>query len=231
MLELDRLICGHSKKALLPPISRTIEPGKIIFLVGKNGAGKTTLLKTLAGLIEPIDGRVAHDERPIYLPAQLTIADTLTGLDIHEIYGSGRPILPWQLPLHRAFAALSSGEQRQILLNATISHRSPTILLDEPFNFLDLNHSLELIDALTAEAKKGRTIIVATHHLDWIARFRDTETWAFLDTPEKNTRELVTGETKSVLLSDAFQRAFDLHIQILKNPAGDGFALAISKRS
>jgi ABC-2 type transport system ATP-binding protein/lipopolysaccharide transport system ATP-binding protein len=45
----------------LDDISLTIEHGQRVGLVGHNGAGKTTLLKVLAGIYEPVTGRIMVD--------------------------------------------------------------------------------------------------------------------------------------------------------------------------
>ena len=42
----------------LRDISFTVKAGDRLGLIGGNGAGKTTLLRTLAGIYEPVDGRV-----------------------------------------------------------------------------------------------------------------------------------------------------------------------------
>lgn len=44
--------------AALRDLSFRIEPGERVALVGSNGAGKTTLLRTLAGIFEPVGGRL-----------------------------------------------------------------------------------------------------------------------------------------------------------------------------
>jgi lipopolysaccharide transport system ATP-binding protein len=44
--------------AALRDLSFTIEPGERVALVGGNGAGKTTLLRTIAGIYEPVAGRL-----------------------------------------------------------------------------------------------------------------------------------------------------------------------------
>ncbi|WP_270935803.1 ABC transporter ATP-binding protein [Falsiroseomonas oryzae] len=44
--------------AALRELSFRIEPGERVALVGNNGAGKTTLLRTLAGIYEPVGGRL-----------------------------------------------------------------------------------------------------------------------------------------------------------------------------
>jgi lipopolysaccharide transport system ATP-binding protein len=45
--------------AALRDLTFTIRPGERVALVGGNGAGKTTLLRSLAGIYEPVGGRLA----------------------------------------------------------------------------------------------------------------------------------------------------------------------------
>jgi lipopolysaccharide transport system ATP-binding protein len=47
--------------AALRDLTFRIEPGERVALVGSNGAGKTTLLRTLAGIYEPVAGRLEVD--------------------------------------------------------------------------------------------------------------------------------------------------------------------------
>jgi len=49
--------------AALRELSFRIEPGERVALIGGNGAGKTTLLRTLAGIYEPVAGRLEVDGR------------------------------------------------------------------------------------------------------------------------------------------------------------------------
>ena len=48
-------------------VSLDLEPGEIHALVGENGAGKTTLMRILYGLLQPDEGRVEFDGRPVRL--------------------------------------------------------------------------------------------------------------------------------------------------------------------
>ena len=41
----------------LKKVSMTVEPGKILCLLGDNGAGKSTLIKVLSGYHQPSSGR------------------------------------------------------------------------------------------------------------------------------------------------------------------------------
>ncbi len=50
---------GHGHRTLFESLDLTVAPGDVVGVLGANGSGKSTLLRILAGLIEPIDGRVS----------------------------------------------------------------------------------------------------------------------------------------------------------------------------
>lgn len=57
-LVVDRLSAGYGDLTVLHSVSFRAEKGDVVAIVGANGAGKTTLLSTLAGLIQPRQGRI-----------------------------------------------------------------------------------------------------------------------------------------------------------------------------
>ncbi len=64
----------------LRDINFTVRSGERIGLIGPNGAGKTTLLRTLAGIYEPVDGRVSvRGKLNALLDASLGMNMDLTG--------------------------------------------------------------------------------------------------------------------------------------------------------
>ena len=61
LLTADGLTAGYGAAPVLQDVSLSLEPGRILAVLGANGAGKTTLLRTLSGLIRPTGGRVLFD--------------------------------------------------------------------------------------------------------------------------------------------------------------------------
>lgn len=58
LLEARGLAVGHGSRVVAQGLSLTLEPGRVLCLLGPNGGGKTTLLRTLLGLIPPLRGEV-----------------------------------------------------------------------------------------------------------------------------------------------------------------------------
>ncbi len=50
-------------------INLTLKEGEIVGLLGRSGSGKSTLLRLIAGLAQPISGRVNYQGRPVTAPA------------------------------------------------------------------------------------------------------------------------------------------------------------------
>ncbi|HEU4734666.1 MAG TPA: ATP-binding cassette domain-containing protein, partial [Kofleriaceae bacterium] len=58
MLEVKDLDVHYGGIHALKGVSFTVEPGKIVALIGANGAGKTTTLRAISGLVRPTRGRI-----------------------------------------------------------------------------------------------------------------------------------------------------------------------------
>lgn len=65
MISLQNLTVGYGEKAILSDINQTLEPGRLVCLLGSNGVGKSTLLRTLAGFLPPLSGKVLVDGRDL----------------------------------------------------------------------------------------------------------------------------------------------------------------------
>jgi len=66
-IELKNVSFRYEKNQpyVLKNFSLVIRPGEHLAVVGLNGAGKTTLIKLICGLIDPTDGQVLYNGKPI----------------------------------------------------------------------------------------------------------------------------------------------------------------------
>lgn len=72
-----------------------------------------------------------------------------------------------QLPL-----MLSGGEQQRVGIARAVVNRPPVLLADEPTGNLDPALSAEIMDLFGEFARVGTTVLIATHDLALIARYR-----------------------------------------------------------
>ncbi|PRQ03038.1 putative siderophore transport system ATP-binding protein YusV [Enhygromyxa salina] len=64
-LRAEQLGLRVAGRWLIRDCSLELSPGSVTVIVGPNGSGKTTLLRALLGLVEPDEGRVLLDDRPL----------------------------------------------------------------------------------------------------------------------------------------------------------------------
>ncbi|MFM8321514.1 MAG: energy-coupling factor ABC transporter ATP-binding protein, partial [Chloroflexota bacterium] len=74
---------------------------------------------------------------------------------------------------HRSPYALSSGQQQRLALAALLALQPAVLILDEPTAMLDPRGSRELFETLRSLADGGAAVVIADHHLEWIARHAD----------------------------------------------------------
>jgi len=143
--------------------------GQSLGIIGPNGAGKTTLLRVIAGLLSPCEGSLRiHGVPPEQALARVGMAYfagdfTLPGAVRACEWGSlaaGRTITPER----RRIRTLSRGT-RQLLGLRTVLSRPHTglVVLDEPWEALDVDASRWLSKTLEAKRDRGAALILASH--------------------------------------------------------------------
>ena len=171
----------------------TINDGDILGLVGNNGAGKTTLFRLLLDLLQPDDGYVTIDginpaeseawkqQVGAYIDEGFLI-DFLTPEEYFAFLGkvSGIPQteIDERLAQFERFANgevfgqkklirnLSAGNMMKVGIMSALLRRPKTVILDEPFNFLDPTSQLVLKHLLTDYVHEtGSTVLISSHNL------------------------------------------------------------------
>jgi branched-chain amino acid transport system ATP-binding protein len=61
LLEVDHVDAGYGPFRAVFDVSFSVEPGRVLTLLGANGAGKTTIARVCSGLIAPTRGAIRFD--------------------------------------------------------------------------------------------------------------------------------------------------------------------------
>ena len=183
LLKVERITKRFRDRTVLKDVSFTVHTGEVLGLIGPNGAGKTTLFECLAGLIpanaetvkyrEQVLAPLKRKEALFYLPdaivpwAEQTVAWVLRFFE--QLYGASASEFtgPLRLPglMKSHMASLSKGERKRTLLALGLMTPHPLLLLDEPFDGLDLRQTRDVMDLLKQQAAKGRTLMLSIHQL------------------------------------------------------------------
>jgi ABC-type Mn2+/Zn2+ transport system ATPase subunit len=192
LINFQDVALGYDGVPVLQGLALDVHKGDFLALVGPNGCGKSTILKGMAGILEPLRGRIGRevDGRPVrfgYVPQRETI-EMVFPLTVFEValmgtYGRirpGRPITHVERERARAclhdvglddlqrkpFPALSGGQRQRVLIARALAADPDLLLLDEPLSGIDLGAAqviMDLIERLHQE--RGLTIVMVSHHL------------------------------------------------------------------
>src|SRR3954470_19293688 len=59
------LVCLRGERLLFAGLDFALSAGEVLLLLGPNGSGKSSLLRLMAGLLPPLSGSLAWDDRPV----------------------------------------------------------------------------------------------------------------------------------------------------------------------
>lgn len=179
-------------------LSFEVPEGKIIGFLGPNGAGKSTSLRLSLGVMNPDQGE-AHlfgappnqktlakvgflpEERGLYkkMSPRATIAyfAQLKGLSSRDSFKRADELLESSglTPFARSKnSKLSKGMAQKVQILSTLAHKPSFLILDEPFSGLDPVNQQVLEDLISAEHKRGATILFSTHVMEHAERLCDS---------------------------------------------------------
>jgi osmoprotectant transport system ATP-binding protein len=193
LIAIDKVGKSYAGGVALSGVSIDIAAGEFIALVGTSGSGKTTTLKTINRLVDPDQGEVRLDGKPVGdqsgpqlrrgigyvfqgvgLFPHLTVAENiattphLLGWAEADIAARVAELLDL-VALPQSYAArfpdaLSGGERQRIGVARALAARPRVMLMDEPFGALDPVTRIELGDAYRAlHDSLGLTTVMVTH--------------------------------------------------------------------
>ena len=118
----------------------------------------------------------------------------------------------------KKYGALSTGQQRRLLLGRALVNNPPSLIFDEPTTGLDLTATFQYLDLMQQLIKSGRTLILVTHHLHEIPP--EIQRVILL----KNGEIFADGSKQMVLTSASLTELYDQPIELLEK---DGWYQAI----
>jgi manganese/iron transport system ATP-binding protein len=241
ILDVLRLSVGYEGRSALENITFHLHTGERVAVVGPNGAGKSTLFKVVAGVLSPTSGEVRisgfgprghiciayvpqRSQVDWHFPA--SVADVVMMGRIGQVGFFRWPHKTDWDTVHAALEAvdmdaiadrqigeLSGGQQQRTFLARAMAQEAEIVLLDEPFNGLDLPSQEAILNLLEKFRQQNITIMIATHDLGQAANHFDRVMLL-------NRRLIRFGLPKDVLTSGLLQRAYGGHAQLIETPDG-----------
>jgi energy-coupling factor transport system ATP-binding protein len=191
------------EKAVFRDTCFEIEKGQTVGVLGLNGSGKTTLFKLICGLKKPDSGTIFFRDQSIeklkpedlvgrigyvYQNPEYQLFEDTVERECHfilrnlkasqdEMQYKTRQWLEFfglsDLALRSPFS-LSYGEKRRLSLASVLISEPEIVLLDEPTTALDESNITALEELIfELSSQQGKTILVATHDLDFARRVAD----------------------------------------------------------
>ncbi len=200
-ISIKGLIKSYDDNIVLKELDLSIPKGSIFGLIGPNGAGKSTLIGVLTGLLSFDDGYITINEllfvdeneevikrdiasvlQPPLLFEQFTSIEFIEYVcDIYEIETKGLIERAYSLmdffeikdfaktKIHK----LSSGSRKKLAFVTAVLTEPKVLLLDEPFEAVDVI-SIDRMKTILRKLKaKGVTMIITSHILEVVENLCD----------------------------------------------------------
>lgn len=182
VLECKGLSKRYGSLQALEDVNLTIEPGRVVGLLGPNGSGKTTLIKMANGLLTPDGGEIlvrgkapcAETKAAVsYLPDKVHLPEWMTVAQLMELYAEfytdfdrercadmmGR----LNLPEKQRFSQMSKGTKEKVQLILVMSRRAKLYLLDEPIGGVDPATRDYILDTIIRNYDPEAAVVISTH--------------------------------------------------------------------
>ena len=189
MLSVENIHSYYDKSHVLEGVSLQVHEGELVTLLGRNGAGKTTTLRSILGIVQPRQGQIRFNGKP------------LVGQQTFEIARQGLALVPehrgifrllsveenlriatrkgsrWQLAdIYQMFPrlqerrknagnALSGGEQQMLAIARALLNDPKLLILDEPTEGLAPVIVDELVHILRRVKEGGLPVLLVEQNL------------------------------------------------------------------
>ncbi len=189
MISVEGVTKRYGSIVAVDRASFEVARGEVVGFLGPNGAGKTTTMRMLTGTLQPDEGTIRFDGKPIsddltgaktrigYLPEANPLYDDMLVCEFLEYVarlrgmdeaagraGIERVVEETGLEevFFRPISEISKGFRQRTGMAGAILHEPEILVLDEPTEGLDPNQRVE-IRKLVSSLGGDRTVILSTH--------------------------------------------------------------------
>jgi|GEM_PF-46889 len=189
-IQIENLSKLYWGRKVLDNVSFTAGRGDVVGIIGENGAGKSTLIKIIAGLEKSDTGRVVCEkaitlkDREIYFEKvcvafdQINFYSHLTGEKNLELFTEDKAQIDAVIKevgledsRHKNVAEYSLGMRQRLGLARAYLLWSDVLVMDEPFNGLDVGSVIALKKHIKEKCSNGATAIISSHALKELENF------------------------------------------------------------
>lgn len=190
MLQASNLSKKYNGRTALDHVNVEMGDGKIYAFLGPNGSGKTTFMKIIASLTKQSEGELLLDGKALsiksradvaYLPTETHAYPFMTVGEFGEYYKTFFKdfdeirykswVERMKIPSRTPFKVLSSGMDKKVRVAATLAREAKVLILDEPFNGVDLLAREEIEKMILEVMSDNRTIILSSHLVEEVESY------------------------------------------------------------
>lgn len=195
MLKVEHITKYYGNFKAVDDLSFEVKEGEIFGLLGVNGAGKTTTFRMIMGLLDPNEGTITLNGKPIsydvtdeigFLTEERSLLTKMTVKDQVVYYGILKGMseeevlkkLDYYLDKFdiksykdKPIKELSKGNQQKIQFITAIINSPKLLILDEPFSGLDPINTEMFKKEIVELSKAGSMIILSTHRMEHVELF------------------------------------------------------------
>lgn len=182
ILECKGLTKNYGHIQALDHISMSIEPGRIVGLLGPNGSGKTTLIKLANGLLTPSSGEILIDGRKPGIESK-KIVSYLPERTCVPLWTNIPQLLSYYADFYNDFDSkaaedmlgnlgidskqhikeMSKGTREKVQLIMVMSRKAKLYLLDEPIGGVDPATRDYILSTIIGNYNPEAAVIISTH--------------------------------------------------------------------
>lgn len=183
LLKIQNLSLSFGDKIVLQDFNLTIHKEEIVTLVGASGSGKSSLLKILTGIYTPRENSIIFKgllkqsisfltQEDLLLPWRTVLENVLLPFELgkNPLKGSEAEAIDFLTELglkdsiHCHPEQLSGGMRQRVCLARALLQKRPLLLLDEPFDSLDIILREQIYEIIKNVKKRQKSSILMVTH-------------------------------------------------------------------